>query len=69
MKRNQVKALMEVTMSEYDFLYKSSKVNEVYGYRTKKQVFGQEFTVVVSYNSKSQAKKGKKYEKNMKKIK
>jgi transposase len=68
LKRNQVKALMEVTMSEYDFLYKSSKVNEVYGYRTKKQVFGQEFTVVVSYNSKSQAKKEKKYEENKIKI-
>ncbi len=68
LKRNQVKALMEVTMSEYDFLYKSSKVNEVYGYRTKKHVFGQEFTVVVSYNSKSQAKKEKKYEENKIKI-
>ncbi len=68
LKRNQVNALMEVTMSEYDFLYKSSKVNEVYGYRTKKHVFGQEFTVVVSYNSKSQAKKEKKYEENKIKI-
>jgi len=68
LKRNQVKALMEVTISEYDFLYKSSKVNEVYGYRTKKHVFGQEFTVVVSYNSKSQAKKEKKYEENKIKI-
>jgi len=68
LKRNQVKALMEVTMSEYNFLYKSSKVNEVYGYRTKKHVFGQEFTVVVSYNSKSQAKKEKKYEENKIKI-
>ena len=68
LKRNQVKALMEVPLSEYDFLYKSSKVNEVFGYRTKKYVFGQEFTVVVSYNSKSQAKKEKKYEENKIKI-
>ncbi len=68
LKRNQIKALMEVPLSEYDFLYKSSKVNEVYGYRTKKHVFGQEFTVVVSYNSKSQAKKEKKYEENKIKI-
>jgi len=68
LKRNQVKALMEITISEYNFLYKSSKVNEVYGYRTKKHVFGQEFTVVVSYNSKSQAKKEKKYEENKIKI-
>jgi transposase len=68
LKHNQVKALMEVPLSEFDFLYKSSKVNEVYGYRTKKHVFGQEFTVVVSYNSKSQAKKEKKYEENKIKI-
>jgi transposase len=68
LKRNQVTALMEIPLSEYDFLYKSSKINEVYGYRTKKHVFGQEFTVVVSYNSKSQAKKEKKYEENKIKI-
>jgi transposase len=68
LKRNQVKALMEVPLSEYDFLYKSSKVNEVYGYRTKKHVFGQEFTVVVSHNSKSQVKKEKKYEETKVKI-
>jgi transposase len=68
LKRNQVKDLMEVPLSEYDFLYKSSKVNEVYGYRTKKQVFGKEFTVVVSHNSKSQAKKEKKYEETKGKI-
>lgn len=68
LKYNQVKTLMEVPLSEYKFLYKSSKVNEVYGYRTKKQVFGQEFTVVVSYNSKSQAKKEKKYKETKVKI-
>jgi transposase len=68
LKPNQVKTLMEVPLSEYDFLYKSSKVNEVYGYKTKKHVFGQEFTVVVSYNSKSQAKKEKKYEETKVKI-
>lgn len=68
LKHNQVKTLMEVPLSEYDFLYKSSKVNEVYGYKIKKHVFGQEFTVVVSYNSKSQAKKEKKYEETKVKI-
>jgi len=68
LKHNQVKTLMEVPLSDYDFLYKSSKVNEVYGYRTKKQVFGQTFTIVVSYNSKSQSKKEKKYEENKIKI-
>jgi transposase len=68
LKHNQVKALMEVPLSEYNFLYKSSKVNEVYGYKTKKKVFGQEFTIVVSYNSKSQAKKEKKYKETKVKI-
>jgi transposase len=67
-KRNQVKPLMEIPLSEYKFLYKSSKVNEVYGYRTKYQLFGREFTIVISYNSKSHKKKEKKYEENKKKI-
>ncbi|MCX9076059.1 MAG: IS1634 family transposase [Candidatus Methanoperedens sp.] len=67
-KRNQVKTLMEIPLSEYKFLYKSSKVNEVYGYRTKYQLFGREFTVVVSYNPQSHKKKENKYEENKKRI-
>lgn len=68
LKRNQVKSLMEKPLSEYEFLYKSSKVNEVSGYRTKHQVFGKEFTIVISYNSQSHKKKEIKYEENKKKI-
>jgi transposase len=68
LKRNQVKSLMEKPLSEYEFLYKSSKVNEVSGYRTKHQVFGKEFTIVISYNAQSHKKKEIKYEENKKKI-
>lgn len=68
LKRNQVKSLMEKPLSEYEFLYKSSKVNEVYGYRTKYQIFEKEFTIVISYNSQSHKKKEIKYEENKKKI-
>ncbi len=68
LKRNQVKSLMEKPLSEYEFLYKSSKVNEVYGYRTKHQIFGKEFTIVISYNSQSHKKKELKYEENKKRI-
>ncbi len=59
---------MEKPLSEYEFLYKSSKVNDVYGYRTKCQIFGKEFTIVISYNSQSHKKKEMKYEENKKKI-
>lgn len=67
-KRNQVKELMEISLSEYKFLYKSSKVNEVYGYMTKYQLYGREFTVVVSYNLQSHKKKEIKYEENKKRV-
>jgi len=67
-KRNQVKALMEIPLSEYTFLYKNSSGHNISGIRSKQELFGQEFTIVVTYNPESQKKKEKKYEENKKRI-
>ncbi len=67
-KRNQVKELLEKPLSEYEMLYANSSVNDVYGYRTEKKLFGQMFTVVVAYNSDSRRKKEIKYAEKKKKI-
>ncbi|MCK4459001.1 MAG: hypothetical protein KAU52_04675 [Methanosarcinales archaeon] len=48
-KANQVRDMHEIPLDRYEFLYKSGK-HDVFGYRTKKELFETEFTVVVSYN-------------------
>lgn len=67
-KRNQVKPLLEIPLSKYTFLYKNSNENEIKGYRTKYELFGQEFTVIIAYNPESQKKKENKYSVNKKRI-
>ncbi len=67
-KRNQVKELLEKPLSEYELLYTNSSVNDIYGYRTEKKLFGQLFTVVVAYNSDSHRKKEIKYAEKKRKI-
>lgn len=67
-KHNQVRRLLEVPLSEYIFLYKNSSGNDISGYRSKHTLFGQEFTVVVTYNPGSHKKQKKKYEGNIEKI-
>ena len=49
-KANQAKELLDVPLSKYEYLYKNSKGNEIFGYRTKHQFYGTEFTTVITYN-------------------
>lgn len=62
-KKNQANELYKVLLDEFDLLYKTKKNHEVLGYRTKKKVFGTEFTIVVRYHSGTYKKQKKKYEK------
>ena len=67
-KYNQVKQLMNVSLSEYIFLYKNSSGNNINGFRSKHILFGREFTIVVTHNPESHKKQEKKYETNKEKI-
>jgi transposase len=49
-KANQAEELLEVPLSNYQFLYKSSEDHKIYGYRTKHQFYGTEFTTVITFN-------------------
>jgi len=60
-KVNQVRDMHEIPLDRYEFLYKIRK-HDVLGYRTKKELFGTEFTVVVSYNEGSYKKQSATYE-------
>ncbi|MDH5415436.1 MAG: IS1634 family transposase [Flavobacteriaceae bacterium] len=50
LKRDQVRDLLEIPLHEFEHLYTNEKEHEIRGYRIKLNVFGQEYTVVVSYN-------------------
>jgi transposase len=67
-KRNQVKTLLEIPISDYIPLYMNSNKNEIIGYRSKHELFGQEYTVVITYNSKNQKRKDIKYREKKKKV-
>jgi len=62
-KKNQAKELYDVSLNEFDLLYKTKKKHNVLGYRTKKEVFGTEFTIVMRYHSGSYKKQKETYEK------
>jgi transposase len=62
-KKNQAEELYDVPLDEFDLLYETKKKHTVLGYRTKKEVFGTEFTIVVRYHSGSYRKQKQTYEK------
>lgn len=62
-KKNQAEELYDVSLDEFDLLYKTKKKDKVLGYRTKKEVFGTEFTLVVRYHPGSYKKQKQTYEK------
>src|SRR5665647_751676 len=67
-KANQAEELLDVPLSKYEYLYKNSKGNEIFGYRTKHQFYGTEFTTVITYNEGTYKLQKSTYEKNKSKI-
>ena len=67
-KHNQAEELLNVPLEKYKYLYTNSKGNKIYGYRTKNEFFGKEFTTVVLYSEASYKKQKKGYEASKAKI-
>jgi transposase len=63
-KHDQARELLKIPLKRYEYLYTNSKGHRIYGYRTKHEFFGQEFTTVVVYNEASYKKQKKSYEEN-----
>jgi len=61
-KHNQAEELMNIPLKNYKYLYTNPQGNKIYGYRTKYEFFGQEFTTIVLYNKASYKKQKKSYE-------
>jgi transposase len=67
-KRSQVKELYQVPLKEYAKLYTSGSGVDILGYRAGAELFGGEFTVVISYNPSTHKKQKKQYEEKKEKI-
>jgi transposase len=61
-KHNQAEELLNIPLEDYKYLYTNSKGNKIYGYRTKYELFGKEFTTVVLYSAASYKKQMESYE-------
>ena len=61
-KHNQAEELLKISLDDYKYLYTNSKGNKIYGYRTKHEFFGKEFTTVVLYSDASYRKQMGSYE-------
>jgi len=63
LKRDQVRDLLEMPLQEFEHLYTNEKEHDIKGHRIKLNVFGQEYTVVVSYNPATEKRQKITYEK------
>lgn len=64
----QAKDLAYVPLNKYAYLYTNNKGHKIKGYRTKKELFGMEFTVVVSFNEHTYRRQSRTYDKDKRKI-
>jgi len=67
-KHNQAEELLNIPLENYKYLYTNPQSNQIYGYRTKYELFGKEFTTVVLYSEASYKMQKKSYEKSKAKI-
>jgi len=66
--RAQVKSLFRVPQDQYHDLYVNGKGHKITGFRGERSVFGQSFTVVVSYNSSTHRLQQRTYERQKARI-
>lgn len=69
LQRKQAKELLDIPLSSYTKLYKNSREHEIYGYRTRKRVFGEEYTVVVAYNEHTYSNEKRRFDRELSKAK
>lgn len=68
LKKNQVKDLFKVPLSEYKPLYTTDKGVEISGFSTKRELYSKEYTVVMSFNPGTRKRQILTYENAKKKI-
>jgi transposase len=68
LRMNQMSHLLDVPLIKFEELYTNKKRHVIRGFKTKEQVYGEEYTIVVTYNEKSAKKQKEKTEESIKKI-
>jgi transposase len=68
LRMNQVNHLLEIPLTKFEELYCSEKGHVIKGFKTKEKIYGEEYTLVVTYNEKSAKKQKEKTEESVKKI-
>lgn len=68
LKRNQLKHLLDIELTEFGDLYTNRKGNVIKGYRTVENVYGAKYTIVVMYNERTAHKQRIKTEESIKRI-
>lgn len=68
LRMNQMDHLLDIPLSKFEDLYINKKENLIKGYRTKEEIYGEEYTIIVTYNEKSFKKQKEKTEDSIKKI-
>lgn len=69
LKKNQLKHLFDVKLEEFEDLYSNEKENQIKGYRTSEEVYGEKYTIVVTYNEATYIKQRAKTDEAIAKIK
>lgn len=68
LRMNQMNHLLDIPLSKFEELYTNKKGNIMKGYRTKENIYGEEYSIVVTYNEKGAKKQKEKTESSIKKI-
>lgn len=68
LKKNQIKDLFKIPLSEYKPLYTTDKDIEISGFSTKRTIYSKEYTIVMSFNPNTRKRQILTYEKAKKKI-
>ena len=68
LKKNQVKDLFKVPLTEYKPLYKTNKNVVISGFAAKRNIYSKEYTIVMSFNPSTRKRQTLTYEKAKRKI-
>ena len=69
LRKNQLKYLFDIPLDKFEELYTNTKDNPIKGYRSSENIYGENYTVVVSYSEATSKKQKSKSDESIKKIK
>jgi transposase len=69
LKPNQLKDLLDIPLSKFEYLYTNNKGNKISGYKTEAKIYEDKYTIVITYNEKSEIKQREKTLEAISKIK